>query len=181
MKSSFENGSVFGEFTTAVASCTYNFFKQVHHDYYKIGHKYRLSIKILKICCLEKVIMSATFEIELKFALNRKPATLLQVRHELPYCGEEPLDAGLHRRERSEREATGPHRSGVRWEDVTHILALQPTQGLELVDSVLGNGADDRSRDDMVDMANYLPSRLYFGFGWTIFEKKIDRKWKGPQ
>ena len=37
-----------------------------------------------------------------------------QVRQEMPYCLEEPLDADLRHRERSEREATiGPHRSGV--------------------------------------------------------------------
>ena len=37
-----------------------------------------------------------------------------QVRQEQPYCLEEPLDADLRHRERSEREATiGPHRSGV--------------------------------------------------------------------
>ena len=31
------------------------------------------------------------------------------------HYGEEPLDADLRHRRRSEREATGPHRSGVGW------------------------------------------------------------------
>ena len=35
-----------------------------------------------------------------------------QVRQQQPHC-EEPLDADLRHRERSEREATGPHGSGV--------------------------------------------------------------------
>ena len=115
------------------------------------------------MCCLEKVTKSATFEIELriKFALNQQSATLPQVPHELPHCREEPLDAGQHRRKRSEREATGPHRSGVGWEDVTHILVLQPTQGLELVDSVPGNGAADRSRHGSHGESLAVPSLLW--------------------
>ena len=38
-----------------------------------------------------------------------------QVRQEQPHCGEEPLNADLRHRERSEREAFGPHCSGVGW------------------------------------------------------------------
>ena len=44
---------------------------------------------------------------------RRRPGS--QVRQEQPHCGEEPPDADLRHRERSEREATGPHRSGVGW------------------------------------------------------------------
>ena len=45
-----------------------------------------------------------------------------QAPQELPYCGEEPFDADLRHRERGEREATGPHRKWVGWDDVPHIL-----------------------------------------------------------
>ena len=62
-------------------------------------------------------------------------------RQEQPDFGGEPLDAELRHRERSEREDTGPHCSGVGWDDVSKILALRPTKGLEFVDSVLGSAA----------------------------------------
>ena len=40
-----------------------------------------------------------------------------QVGQEQPHCGEEPLDADLHHRERSNREATtGLQRSGLGWD-----------------------------------------------------------------
>ena len=35
-----------------------------------------------------------------------------QVRQEQPLCGQEPLDADLHHRERGELKLTGSHRSG---------------------------------------------------------------------
>ena len=38
-----------------------------------------------------------------------------QVPQEQLHYGEEPPDADLRHRGRSEREATGPHRSGVGW------------------------------------------------------------------
>ena len=41
---------------------------------------------------------------------------------EQAHCGEEPLEADLRHRERSERLVTEPHRSGVGWDDVPHIL-----------------------------------------------------------
>ena len=69
----------FGVLTAALVSCAYVYFRQrIHHYNYKIGHKYRLLIKILAICCLRKVIKNANFEIGLgiKFALNRQSATL---------------------------------------------------------------------------------------------------------
>ena len=44
-----------------------------------------------------------------------------QVRQEQPHCREEPLDAHLCHWDRSERNATGPHRSGVGWDDLPHI------------------------------------------------------------
>ena len=44
-----------------------------------------------------------------------------QVRQEQPHCSKELLDAHLCHQERSERDATGPHRSGVGWDDIPHI------------------------------------------------------------
>ena len=38
-----------------------------------------------------------------------------------PRCGEGPLEDQLRRRERSEQEATGPHHSGIGWDDVPHM------------------------------------------------------------
>ena len=46
---------------------------------------------------------------------------LNEVLQEQPHCREEPLDAELRHGERSEREATEPHRSGVGWDDVPRI------------------------------------------------------------
>ena len=43
---------------------------------------------------------------------QRPGPQVLQVQ---PHCGEEPPDADLRHRGRSEREAAGPHRSGVGW------------------------------------------------------------------
>ena len=45
----------------------------------------------------------------------------LQVLQEQPHCGEEPLDADLHHRERSERLVTEPHRRSVEWNDVLRM------------------------------------------------------------
>ena len=44
---------------------------------------------------------------------RRRPGS--QVRQEQPRCGKELPDSDLRHRERSKREATGPHRSGVGW------------------------------------------------------------------
>ena len=44
-----------------------------------------------------------------------------QVLQEQPHCGEEPLDADLRHRERSERLVTEQHRSRVGWDDVPRI------------------------------------------------------------
>ena len=44
-----------------------------------------------------------------------------QVLQQQPHCGEEPLDADLLRRERSERFVREPHRSRIGWDDVPHI------------------------------------------------------------
>ena len=56
---------------------------------------------------------------------NRLDGVLLepgpQVRQEQPHCSKELLDAHLCHQERSERDATGPHRSGVGWDDIPHI------------------------------------------------------------
>ena len=57
-----------------------------------------------------------------------------QVRQEKPHCGEEPLDADLRHRERSELKVTGPHRSGVGWFLVLVVLfidALEHNAGSE--------------------------------------------------
>ena len=58
-----------------------------------------------------------------------------QVRQEQPHCGEEPLDADLRHRERSEREAIRPHRCWVGWDDVSHIHFLKTsTESGKVVD-----------------------------------------------
>ena len=77
--SSFEYGTVFFEFTAAVVSSAYIYFKQkIHHYNYELRHTHRHYIKIRTICCLKKVIKSANFEIGLriKLARNRQLATL---------------------------------------------------------------------------------------------------------
>ena len=45
-----------------------------------------------------------------------------KVLQEQPHCGEEPLDADLRLRERSERLAREPPRSWVGWDDALRIL-----------------------------------------------------------
>ena len=52
-----------------------------------------------------------------------------QARQEQPHCREGTLDADLRHWERSGREATGPHRGGVGWDDVPHIRLCKNFDG----------------------------------------------------
>ena len=69
-----------------------------------------------------------------------------QIGKEEPHRGEEPLDADLGHRKRSEGEAAGLHGLWIGWDDGPHILALQPTQGLVVVDGVK-NAPQPESRE----------------------------------